>query len=82
MSRIGNQPVALPDKVKVNINGDEITVAGPLGSVKRKFDTRISVAVENNNVIVKTPSVELSPIQGTTTRTWIVCFFHHPPHLS
>ena len=66
MSRIGNQPVALPDKVKVNINGNEISVTGPLGSVKRKFDTRISVAVENNNVIVKTPSVELSPIQGTT----------------
>jgi len=66
MSRIGNKPVTLPEKVKVNINGNEIVVSGPLGSVKRKFDPRISVAVENNNVIVKTDSPELGAIQGTT----------------
>ena len=66
MSRIGNQPVPLPEKVKVTVNGCEVAVAGPLGSVKRNFDPRMSVSVENNNVVVKIGSPELGAIQGTT----------------
>jgi len=66
MSRIGNMPVVLPEKVKVDIKGNDIVVSGPLGTVKRKFDPRISVAVENNNIVVKTEFPELGAIHGTT----------------
>jgi large subunit ribosomal protein L6 len=35
MSRIGKQPVIIPDKVKVSIAGDTVNVEGPKGKVSR-----------------------------------------------
>jgi large subunit ribosomal protein L6 len=37
MSRIGKVPVAVPDKVKVAVNGSEVAVEGPLGKLKQSF---------------------------------------------
>ena len=43
MSRIGNNPVKLPEKVEVTLGAGEITVKGPLGSLSRRFgDTSVS----------------------------------------
>ena len=33
MSRIGKKPIAVPDKVKVDIKSDSVVVTGPKGSV-------------------------------------------------
>lgn len=37
MSRIGKKPIAIPEKVKVVIKGDKISVLGPLGEISRFF---------------------------------------------
>jgi large subunit ribosomal protein L6 len=37
MSRIGKIPVAVPDKVKVAVSGNEVAVEGPLGKLKQTF---------------------------------------------
>ncbi|MFN5979535.1 MAG: 50S ribosomal protein L6, partial [Pseudanabaena sp.] len=35
MSRIGKRPIPLPPKVAVSIAGQEVTVKGPKGELKR-----------------------------------------------
>ena len=37
MSRIGKQPVVIPAKVEVNIDGKFVQVKGPLGNLERTF---------------------------------------------
>jgi len=37
MSRIGKQPVVVPDKVDVMIDGSHVRVKGPLGQLERTF---------------------------------------------
>jgi large subunit ribosomal protein L6 len=51
MSRIGNKPVQIPDKVKVQIdNSGAVAVEGPKGKLNWKLPRDISGKVENNNV--------------------------------
>ena len=38
MSRIGNNPVAIPAGVTVEVNGQVITVKGKLGELTQEFD--------------------------------------------
>ncbi|TVR71447.1 MAG: 50S ribosomal protein L6 [Marinilabiliales bacterium] len=52
MSRIGNLPVEIPEKVTVSVDKDNlVTVKGPLGELTEKLDSRITVKVEENQVI-------------------------------
>ena len=37
MSRIGKQPVPVPEKVDVSIDGTMVRVKGPLGQLERNF---------------------------------------------
>jgi len=37
LSRVGKAPVALPAKVTMTVDGDNVTVKGPLGTMHRKF---------------------------------------------
>jgi large subunit ribosomal protein L6 len=55
MSRIGNNPVAIPEGVTVDIKDNVITVKGKLGELTQKFDG-VSVKVEEGNVYVTRPS--------------------------
>ncbi len=52
MSRIGKAPINLPDKVEVTINGNTVTVKGPLGSLTRTFRPEVSIAQEGNTLLV------------------------------
>jgi large subunit ribosomal protein L6 len=52
MSRIGKLPVVIPAKVEVQVNGSSITVKGPRGSLTKSFNPCVSLAIENNAVIV------------------------------
>ena len=42
MSRVGKQPVALPDKVQVKLEGNKVTVEGPLGRLERSLSEGIT----------------------------------------
>jgi large subunit ribosomal protein L6 len=58
MSRIGKQPVKLPAKVQVNINGNEVTVKGPKGQLTMVAHPDMRVTTEDGVLHVERPSDE------------------------
>jgi large subunit ribosomal protein L6 len=50
MSRIGKQPVPIPDKVKVSVNGGTVLVEGPKGKVEKTFSPVVKVTVADKKV--------------------------------
>ncbi len=52
MSRIGKQPVSIPDKVKVTVNGETVLVEGPKGKVSKLFAPVVKVTVADKKVTV------------------------------
>lgn len=58
MSRIGRKPIALPAGVEVKVNGTEVTVKGPKGTLKQNVHERMTVTVEGNEIIVTRPTDE------------------------
>jgi large subunit ribosomal protein L6 len=50
MSRIGKQPVLIPDKVKVTVNGGVVLVEGPKGKVQKTFAPAVKVSVAEKKV--------------------------------
>ena len=55
MSRIGNNPVAIPEGVTVEINDNVVTVKGKLGELTQEF-SNVSIKVEEGNVLVERSS--------------------------
>ena len=51
MSRIGKQPIVLPDKVTAAVNGQNVTVKGPKGELTQMVHPAIAVAVQENQII-------------------------------
>ena len=58
MSRIGRKPIAIPAGVEVKVNGSEVTVKGPKGTLINTFNSRITVKVEGAEILVTRPSDE------------------------
>ena len=56
MSRIGNKPIAIPAGVDVKIDGCKVTVKGPKAELTNTFNPDITVAIENNEILVTRPS--------------------------
>jgi large subunit ribosomal protein L6 len=52
MSRIGKQPVLIPDKVKVTLNGDNVLVEGPKGKVSKSFAPVVKVTIADKKITV------------------------------
>ncbi|MCI9625723.1 MAG: 50S ribosomal protein L6 [Clostridia bacterium] len=52
MSRIGKMPIAIPSGVDVKIDGANVTVKGPKGTLTDTFDSQIKVEVQGSEVIV------------------------------
>src|SRR5947209_16863736 len=52
MARIGKQPIAIPAKVKVEVNGQKISVEGPKGKLNWELPLRTSHKVDNGKVVV------------------------------
>ena len=53
MSRIGKRPIAVPDKVTVNIDGQHIKVKGPKGELERVLPSLVSVEQDGSTLSVK-----------------------------
>lgn len=54
MSRIGKQPIQIPDTTIVTISGDSLIVKGPKGEISRKIkNDLVEISVYGNQVIVK-----------------------------
>lgn len=58
MSRIGRKPITLPAGVDFKVDGNEITVKGPKGTLTQKINPIISVEVKGTEVLVTRPNDE------------------------
>lgn len=67
MSRVGKNPVGLPDKVKATLTGNTLLVEGPKGKLSRDVHPEIAVAIEENNIVFTRPSDEgpIKALHGT-----------------
>ncbi|MDC6366595.1 MULTISPECIES: 50S ribosomal protein L6 [Flavobacteriaceae] len=55
MSRIGNNPITIPEGVTVEVNDNVITVKGKLGELSQNF-AGVAVKVEDGRVLLERPS--------------------------
>ncbi|MDB6068754.1 MAG: ribosomal protein [Pedosphaera sp.] len=52
MSRIGKQPITIPAKVKVAVNGQKVSVEGPKGKLNMELHRRTSLKVDGDTITV------------------------------
>jgi large subunit ribosomal protein L6 len=68
MSRIGRLPVLIPQGVQVEIEGLNVKVKGPKGTLQRTFAPGVNVNMDQGNIIVTRASEEarIRALHGTT----------------
>lgn len=68
MSKIGKQPVLIPEGVKVEISNQKVVVSGPKGNLERVLPRQVEVKVENGMAMVtkKGNSKTATSLHGTT----------------
>jgi len=58
MSRIGNKPITVPSGVEITLNGNDITVKGPKGTLTRTIHKNMTLKLEGNVLTVTRPDDE------------------------
>lgn len=58
MSRIGRKPIVIPAGVEVTVDGSNVTVKGPKGTLNSTIHPMMTVKVENGEVVVTRPNDE------------------------
>jgi large subunit ribosomal protein L6 len=48
MSRVGKKPIVIPEKVEVKLDGQTVSVKGPLGELKTVLHPSVSVSIAEN----------------------------------
>ncbi len=68
MSRIGRLPITVPAGVKIEINGSEVKVQGPKGTMSRVFSPLMSITLDGAQLAVTRSSDEAThrALHGTT----------------
>lgn len=69
MARFGRQPVLIPQGVTIEVDGSNIKITGPKGTLEKKFDDReVKIEVKENEVLVlkKKDTKFAASLQGTT----------------
>lgn len=66
MSRIGKQPIQIPDGVDVKIDDNLIVVTGPKGELKQKLHSDIDLEIKDKEVIIKLKNSKNTAIWGTS----------------
>jgi len=56
MSRIGRQPIPLPDSVSVSVSPGRVQVNGPLGELVQSVPQRMSVEQKDGEIVVERPT--------------------------
>jgi large subunit ribosomal protein L6 len=58
MSRIGKEPVPIPDGVEVRLDDGVVTVQGPNGALTQRIPSSITVTIGDGEVVVTRPDDE------------------------
>jgi large subunit ribosomal protein L6 len=66
MSKIGRQPIPIPEGVEVKIEDHTITVKGPKGELSFSFHPAIKVVSTDNEIKVSQGTKEAKALWGTT----------------
>lgn len=53
MSRVGKLPVAIPQGIKVNVQGQTMSVEGPKGKLEQNFQPEVKISVKDNEALVE-----------------------------
>jgi large subunit ribosomal protein L6 len=56
MSRIGKQPIVIPDGVNIAVDPGRVTVNGPLGELTQNVPVRMLIEKEDGQLLVKRPT--------------------------
>jgi large subunit ribosomal protein L6 len=56
VSRIGRQPVPVPENVQVNIKGSQVAVKGPRGELVRELHPDMKIELQDGHVVVERPT--------------------------
>lgn len=66
MSRIGKKPIPIPEKVKLSMDGDQITVQGQKGKLARSIHPSVELKIESGviNIVKKIEDKKTDAIQG------------------
>lgn len=60
MSRIGKQPVTIPQGVTISVGNDNVvTVKGPKGELKQPIDRDIKVEVQDGQLVLERPTDQI-----------------------
>ena len=67
MSRIGKKPVPLPSGVEVTVGAAELSVKGPLGTLKQSLTRNVAVKRDGANVVLEAvgDSIQADAMSGT-----------------
>jgi large subunit ribosomal protein L6 len=67
MSRVAKNPVMVPSGVEISLAPNEISVKGPLGTLKQALSADVSVVHEGNSLLFKekTESPQANAMSGT-----------------
>jgi large subunit ribosomal protein L6 len=66
MSRIGKSPIAVPQGVEVKIDGTNVTVKGPKGTLTKEFQKVVNITMEENKILVSVSDEKYGNIHGLT----------------
>lgn len=67
MSRVGNSPVVLPEKVEVTLTHGEVAVKGPLGALTQRIAPNVRIEKVDNRLEFKTNDGSRQAIAMTGT---------------
>jgi large subunit ribosomal protein L6 len=66
MSRIGKKPIAVPNGVKVNIQGNLVSVQGPKGKLETRVPTGIKLEQKDGHLVATRENESQSALHGLT----------------
>lgn len=66
MSRIGKNPIIIPQGVEVSIDNQIVTVKGPKGTLTREFLPAVNIAKEEDKIVVSVANEKDGNLHGLT----------------
>ena len=66
MSRIGKNPIIVPQGVDVKIDNNTVTVTGPKGTLTQTFLSQVNINMEDNKIVVSVDNPKNGNLHGLT----------------